>query len=86
MEQSGTQVLTHKKHNRKIMLRNLSSLEVKIGENLHQYICSTNTPTNEAKEALFQFLKYIGQIEDQAKAMQDEVKVESAPESELPKE
>jgi hypothetical protein len=47
------------------MLKNLTVLEHKIGENVYQMICNPNSPISEIKDVLFQFMKYIGQIEDQ---------------------
>jgi len=41
-------------------------------ENYFHFDC--NCPTNIAKEALFECLKWIGQLEDMAKAAQDEAK------------
>lgn len=52
------------------MLKNISKLEYKIGERLYQLILDNDSPIDHVKEALFQFQKYIGQIEDQVKAQQ----------------
>lgn len=50
------------------MLKNISKLELAIGEKIYQFICDSDCPLNDVKEALFQILKYIGQIEDNIKA------------------
>jgi hypothetical protein len=50
------------------MLKNLSKLELEIGNKMYQLLCENDSPIEHVKEALFQFQKYIGQIEDQVKA------------------
>jgi hypothetical protein len=52
------------------MLQNVLKLECKIGEKLCQLFLDQSFSTAEVKEALFQFQKYIGQVEDQMKAQQ----------------
>lgn len=59
------------------MLKNLVGLECKIEERIVKFICDNDCPISHLKEALFQFQKYIGQIEDMAKAKQEQ---EKAPE------
>jgi hypothetical protein len=62
------------------MLKNTTKLECKINGKDHFYMADQETSTAEAKEALFQFLKYVGQIEDNAKATQEaQVKSEEVP-------
>lgn len=46
------------------MLKNISKLEVVIGEKVYQMICDSDSPLEHVKEALFQFQKYVGQVED----------------------
>ena len=46
------------------MLKNLAKLEVKIGERIFQMLVDQDSPLNEVKEAMFQFQKYLGQVED----------------------
>ena len=46
------------------MIKNISKFEVKIGERTYQMLCEMDSPLPEAKEALFQFIKYLGHIED----------------------
>ncbi len=62
------------------MLKNIVKLECAIGEKQYQLLCDNDSPLTNVKEALFQFLKYIGQIEDQVKASQPAGESISAPE------
>lgn len=50
------------------MLKNITRLECKIAEKIYHLTCDIDSPLHEVKESLFQFLKYIGQIEDQIEA------------------
>jgi len=50
------------------MLKTVSKLECKIGEKIYQFFADHDSPLVEVKEALFQFQKYVGQIEDQCRA------------------
>lgn len=61
------------------MLKNLSKIELTIDNRLYQLLCDNDSPLHHVKEALFQFQKYIGQIEDQAKKQQEAIKVEENP-------
>lgn len=64
------------------MLTNIAKLEVKIGERIFQMFVDPNSPLNEVKEAIFQFQKYVGQIEDainaQAAKQAEEAKAKEA--------
>ncbi len=68
------------------MLKNLAQLEHIVENKVCRFICDNDTPVHFIKEALFQFQKYIGQIEDAAKQQQasqppqQEVKEEPKPE------
>lgn len=53
------------------MIKNISKLECKIGERVYQLLCDMDSPLNEVKEALYQYIKYIGHIEDAARASQE---------------
>ena len=55
------------------MLKNISKLEVKINEKVYQFLCDMDSPLEHVKEALFQFSKYAGQLEDAIKAHQNKV-------------
>jgi hypothetical protein len=50
------------------MLKMLTQLEHTIEGKVGKFLCDPDLSTVHAKEMLFQFLKYIGQIEDQGKA------------------
>lgn len=39
----------------------------------YEFICQPDSPTNEVKEILFQLMKYVGAIEDAAKAQQNPI-------------
>ena len=65
------------------MLKNITQLELKIGEKLYRLYCDIDSPLEHVKEALFQFQKYVGQVEDAVKAQQQaaqETKEEPKPE------
>ena len=52
------------------MLKNLVQLEHVLENKVCRFVCDNDTPINFIKEALFQFQKYIGAIEDAALAQQ----------------
>lgn len=52
------------------MLKNISQLEHKIGDKVYHLFCDQDSPLDHVKEALFQFLKFVGQVEDQVKSQQ----------------
>lgn len=53
------------------MLKNLSGLTHKIGDKFYHLMCDLDSPINEIKDSLFEFLKYIGKIEDHVKSQQE---------------
>lgn len=55
------------------MLSNLVQLAHQVENKVCRFICDNDTPVAIVKEALFQFQKYIGQVEDAAKAQQASV-------------
>lgn len=55
------------------MLKNITKLECQIGDKIYQLLCEMDSPLTHVKEALFQFQKYVGQIEDQARDSQEKV-------------
>ncbi len=57
------------------MIKHLSGLECKVEERIIKLICDTDCPLSHLKEALFQFSKCIGQIEDAAKNSTETKKV-----------
>lgn len=68
------------------MLKNLVQLEHLIENKAFRFVFDNDVPIHFIKEALFQFQKYIGQIEDISKAQQasqqtqSEVKEDPKPE------
>lgn len=53
------------------MLRNLCELSHQVENKVCRLIMDNDTPIHFIKEALFQFQKYIGAVEDAAKAQQE---------------
>ena len=53
------------------MLKNLCELSHQVENKVCRLIMDNDTPVHFIKEALFQFQKYIGQVEDEAKAQQE---------------
>lgn len=58
------------------MLKNISKLECTIGDKTIQLFCDMDTPTSHVKEALFQFGKFIGHIEDEVKKLSEKTNIE----------
>lgn len=54
-----------------LMLKNLSQLEVSIEGKSYRFHCDIDSPLAAVKEALFQFQKYIGQVEDQINSQKE---------------
>lgn len=73
------------------MLKNLCELSHQVENKMCRFICDNDTPLHCIKEALFQFQKYIGIVEEQVlaqKKAQDEKNnpVEESKVEELPVE
>lgn len=60
------------------MIRNVVKFEAKINDKTYELFCDSSSPLADLKEALFQFQKYIGQIEDDIKSQQEKAKAEEA--------
>ena len=56
------------------MLKNISQLESVIEGKVHHFLCDSDSPLTHVKEALFQFQKFVGQIEDNIKSQQEAAK------------
>ena len=56
------------------MLKNLSQLTHTIAGKAYTFVCDVDSTLENIKESLFQFGKYVGQIEDQVKAQQEALK------------
>ena len=54
------------------MLKNISRLECIVNEKIYHLSCDNDSPLEHVKEALFQFQKYVGHIEDKIKQAQSE--------------
>lgn len=59
------------------MFKNVLKSEFKVGERFYQFICDSDSPTNEVKEVCYQLLKYCGQIEDAIRAKQEQEQEQS---------
>ncbi len=53
------------------MIKNLVRLEHVVEGKICHFVCEPDCPTSHIKEALFSFLKFVGNIEDQAKAQRE---------------
>lgn len=58
------------------MLKNISKLQIKIENKDYEFLCEPDSCLNHIKEALFQMLKFIGQVEDTAKVQFEQSKKE----------
>jgi len=47
------------------MLKNITQLKAIVAEKEGLFLCDMDTPLQAVKEMLFQFQKFVGQIEDQ---------------------
>lgn len=61
------------------MLKNLVQLEHIVADKVCRFICENDTDINIIKEALFQFQKFIGSVEDIAKANKEAIDKENQP-------
>lgn len=61
------------------MLKNISQLELKLNDKIYRFACDIDSSIEHVKEALFQFQKYIGQVEDAVKTQQDQQKQQEDP-------
>ncbi len=59
------------------MLKNLARFESIIEGKVGHFLLDHDTPIAIAKEMCVQFLKYIGQVEDAARAQQEATKAEA---------
>jgi len=64
------------------MIKNLAGLEVKIAEEVIKLVCGSQCPLTHIKEALLQFAKHIGNIEDQATKAQEAEKAKEVEQQE----
>ena len=52
------------------MIKNISKIEVVVGEKTYQLLCELDSPIEHVKEAIFQMGKFVGQIEDNIRKSQ----------------
>lgn len=50
------------------MQKQLTQLEAKIGEKTYQFVCDPDSPLAHVKEALFQFVKHVMDIQSKIEA------------------
>jgi hypothetical protein len=65
------------------MLKNYTSIDVTIDGKLFQLFCEQGVSTVLCKEALFQYQKIIGHIEDNARAQQEANEAKEEPQQEF---
>ena len=53
------------------MLKNLVQLSHEVGQEAVHLLCASNTTLPFLKDALFEFIKYVAQVESQVKAQQE---------------
>ena len=61
------------------MLKTKAVLEHVIDGNIFNFSCDPDAPIGVVKEALFEFLKYVGKVEDAAKEQEAAKKAAEAP-------
>lgn len=60
------------------MLKNVSKLEFELAGKLYHFFCDSDAPLEHIKESLFQFVNFVGKVQEQIKAL------ESIPKPNLP--
>jgi hypothetical protein len=60
------------------MQKMITQFEHKVGEKLYHFVCDPDSPIEHVKESLFQFMKYVGAIEDAIRAQQAKDAAEKA--------
>lgn len=68
------------------MLKNVVQMTVQVGEKVFHFLCDPDAPLNHVKEALFQFSKIVGDIENKAQTAANEATQEKAGETAEAKE
>lgn len=58
-------------------MKNIAGLECKVEDKIYRLTCDGDAPLIHIKEALFQFLKHIGQIEDAHRLAQEKALAQS---------
>ena len=52
------------------MIKDAKKFECKLGDKLYEFYCDSDSPIGHVKEALFQFIKLVGQVEENILAQQ----------------
>lgn len=52
------------------MITNITKIECRVGEKNYQLLCDIDAPLADVKEAIFQFQKFLGQVEDKLRETQ----------------
>ena len=60
------------------MLKNASKLELTVNGKLYQFFFDNDSPIAHIKESLFQMQKYVGMVEDNVNAQQEQAKKDKA--------
>lgn len=60
------------------MHKNVTKLETKINGRDYLLYCEMDSPIPDAKEAVFHFIKYLGQVEDAIKKAQEAQEAQKA--------
>lgn len=68
------------------MIKNITKFEFVIADKTYHFLCDMDSSILDAKEALFQFQKMIGQIEDNIKAQQAQQQPPAAVPPDAPKQ
>lgn len=54
------------------MMKNIVKLEIKINERDYQFLCDNDSPLDDIKNCLNQYMNFIDQVHEQAKKQQEE--------------
>lgn len=60
------------------MLKNITKLEHFIENRAYQLLCDNDSPIPHIKEAIYQFMKYVGNVEDYQKAVKAKEEADAA--------
>jgi len=62
------------------MMKNIVRLEYVVADKAYHLLCDNDSPLVHLKEALFEFLKHVGRIEDQIQSQQAHAEAQKAAE------
>ena len=52
------------------MIKDAKKFECTLGDKIYEFYCESDSPIGHVKEALFQFMKLVGQVEENILAQQ----------------